>query len=337
MNQIKIAKSNSIYGFGIYYYWDTGKEIFNDPLDIIIEYKILNIPFLLIYRNENKKNILIDENKKFILNIVKYIYDQRYIRIEHKPAIGIYNPEAIPNLKESILLWREISQNLGIGEIFIIASCTGKNIDKLDKMNLFNAFFDLSSYDSINPTKYGKTQYYFYSFLLYNNLDLNVTYNNTNYTIYRSSEILSQYPKTPAGKNIYSEYSPQKFYYLNKIIIDWTINKYEYNRYIFINSFDNNYLDQNAGIGYESLNYLSLASNEYPIKEKKYNLSNLEKNCLVAVQAHIFYLDLLNEIIDKTNNIPVKFDLYITTDTKEKKIQLKIMLEIIQKQINMKY
>ena len=57
MNQIKIAKSNSIYGFGIYYYWDTGKEIFNDPLDIIIEYKILNIPFLLIYRNENKKNI----------------------------------------------------------------------------------------------------------------------------------------------------------------------------------------------------------------------------------------------------------------------------------------
>ena len=42
------------------------------------------------------------------------------------------------------------------------------------------------------------------------------------------------------------------------------------------------------------------------------------KNCLLAVQAHIFYIDLLNEIINKINNIPVKFDLYISTNTKQK-------------------
>ena len=46
---------------------------------------------------------------------------------------------------------------------------------------------------------------------------------------------------------------------------------------------------------------------------------NLEKEVLVLVQAHIYYTDLLEEIISKVNNIPVPFDLYITTNTQEKK------------------
>ena len=49
-----------------------------------------------------------------------------------------------------------------------------------------------------------------------------------------------------------------------------------------------------------------------------YNLSNLKSNCLVTVHEHIFYEDLINEIINKANNIPVKFDLYITTDKEQK-------------------
>jgi len=34
---------------------------------------------------------------------------------------------------------------------------------------------------------------------------------------------------------------------------------------------------------------------------------------MVCIQAHIFYEDLITEIINKTNNIPIKFDLFITT------------------------
>ena len=320
-NQFDVAKNHGIYGFGIYYYFEPEKETFNNPLDIIIENKNLDILFLLIYRekDENKANLKLNDQKKFILDITKYIIDPRYIRINKKPIIGVYNPEEIKELKDKILLWRELTKEIGIEEIFILASCNGKNIEKLNNMTLFNAFFDLSSYNSINPIKYQRLQYYFYSYLLYNNLNLNSTYNKTNCVIYRSSDIVSQYPITPKGKNIYSEYSPIKFNYLNKIIIEWTRSKYKNNRYIFINTFDNNYLDQKNSIGNESLYYLSSILNENPNKEKNYNLLNLENICLVAVQAHVFYDDLINEIIEKTNNIPVKFDLYITTDTQEKK------------------
>ena len=41
-------------------------------------------------------------------------------------------------------------------------------------------------------------------------------------------------------------------------------------------------------------------------------LINFE-NSQVAIQAHIFYEDLILDIINKTNNIPIKYDLFIST------------------------
>ena len=40
---------------------------------------------------------------------------------------------------------------------------------------------------------------------------------------------------------------------------------------------------------------------------------------MVMIQVHMYYIDLLKEVINKTNNMPVPFDLYITTNTKEKR------------------
>ena len=40
--------------------------------------------------------------------------------------------------------------------------------------------------------------------------------------------------------NIYSDYSPEKFYLLNKIIIDWTKENHKIeNKFIFIDNFEN--------------------------------------------------------------------------------------------------
>jgi lipopolysaccharide biosynthesis protein len=62
----------------------------------------------------------------------------------------------------------------------------------------------------------------------------------------------------------------------------------------------------------------------FPLQRKlQYNLAKLEAKCIIAVQVHIYYEDLINEIINKTNNIPIKFDLFISTIslTKKKKIE----------------
>lgn len=43
------------------------------------------------------------------------------------------------------------------------------------------------------------------------------------------------------------------------------------------------------------------------------------KRTIIAVQAHIYYEELIHEIIEKTNNIHLKFDLFISTNSKFKK------------------
>ena len=131
--QIKLAKSHGIYGFGIYYYWFSGKKLLEKPIDLFLKNSYLNFNFLLIWANENwskrwngeDKEILIKQEYKendpynFIKDIKKYIKDKRYIKIDNKPVIGIYEPRSIPNLKKTITIWRETSRELGVGEIFI--------------------------------------------------------------------------------------------------------------------------------------------------------------------------------------------------------------------------
>jgi len=315
-NQIEYVKNNSIYGFAIYYEFYLNTEIFNEPLDIIMKNKNLDIPFLIIIRNDNK-NI---KNNLFNYNISKYFIDNRYIKINNKPIIGIDNPEEISNLEKNIITLRNILKKEGIEDIFILGSCKEKNIDKLIKMNIFDGFYDSTTYDSLKPQKKGRSEdHYFYFYLLYKNQDLNSFYNNKNKIIFRTCDIMSEYPIYINKKNIYSDYSLNKFDFLNEIIIDWTKTNYENNRFIFINSFDNNYLSQNMITGKESLNKLSKLINSDLIQKPLYNFSNLENNCLIAIQAHVFHVDLIDEIINLTNNIPIKFDLFITTTKNEDK------------------
>ena len=67
-----------------------------------------------------------------------------------------------------------------------------------------------------------------------------------------------------------------------------------------------------------------------------YNLLNLNDKCVIAIQVHVFYEDLIFELINKTNNIPIKFDLFISTISLIKKKRIEEYAKKIQTQITMK-
>ena len=45
--QINLAKAHGIYGFGIYYYWFSGKRLLEKPLDIILKNITIEFKFIL--------------------------------------------------------------------------------------------------------------------------------------------------------------------------------------------------------------------------------------------------------------------------------------------------
>jgi len=329
--QIKLAKSHGIYGFAIYYYWFSGKTIFDMPLNIIYKNK-KNFHYMLIWKNEkiinyNNEKILEEkyesnDSEKFIKDIKNYLIDKLYIRVKEKPILGIYNIKTIPNSRYTILQIRKKAREIEIGEIFIISCLNGQNISEINNMKIVDGVFKLPPKDLIKTKiENSRENYIYYYSLFFSNIVNDTIFED--FTIYKG--IMLEYDNSAISKDkiIFGEYSPELFYKINKLLIK-NIKKYyeKSNRFIFINAWNNyferTYLEPDRKYGYASINALSKSLFNLPFKNLNYNLSNLMNNCLVAVQAHIFYNDLINEIIYKTNNIPTKFDLYISTDTKQK-------------------
>ena len=185
--QVELAKSHGIYGFGFYYYWFSGKTLLEKPLLIFLKNKDIIFKFLLIWANENwtrtwdgkEKSILIKQryNKndpsKFIKDIKKYIIDKRYIKIDKKPVIGIYEPTKILNLNETIFIWREKAKEYGIGEIYILVSLNNHHIEEFNSKQLFNGIYQFFPRDPFFESKFiYNSQYYCYLYtsILYNEI-----------------------------------------------------------------------------------------------------------------------------------------------------------------------
>ena len=345
--QIELAKSHGIYGFAIYYYWFSGKTIFDESLNLIYKNE-KNFYYLLIWKYEpinyeqNKKILKEEKYEKNISEIIKdikkYLMDSLYIRINEKPIFGIYNIKAIPNLRENILKIRQKAKEFEIGEIFIISCLYGLNISKIKEMNIFDGVYKLPPKDLIE-TKIKNTieKYIYYYSLFYTNI-INES-NIENFTIFKGSML--EYDNSSINKNRekFGEYSPELFYKINKLLIKNIKEDCDKsNRLIFINAWNNYfegaYLEPDERYGYGSLNALSKSIFDLPFRSWNYNLSNLMNNCLVAIHAHLFYEDIINEIINKTNNMPVKFDLYLTTDKNKKMEFIKNYTNIYSKANN---
>ena len=335
--QVKLAKSHGIYGFGIYYYWFSGKTLLEKPLFNILKDKTIDFNFLLIWANENwtrrwdgnDQDVLIKQEYKkndpanFINDIKKYIIDKRYIKIKGKPIIGIYEPYKIPNLKETLLIWRKKSMEYKIGELYIIASLNDHKVEDLHKINLFNAIYQFSPRDSMTiSTLIEKKPFYLYTATLYNKF--NLKYVPKDFHFYRGSMI--EFDNSARKKDcvIFKNYSPEQFYMINKKIIKWTKRRYKKdNRFIFINAWnewgEGTYLEPDEKYGYASINSLSKAIFNLSYVEHNLTLLKINNQSTIAVQIHIYYEDLIIDIINKTNNIPIKYDLFISTDSIKKK------------------
>lgn len=127
--QAKMAKDHGIDGFCYYYYWFNGKTLLEKPLKNMLSDKDVDIPFCLCWANHNwTKNwdggnteIIIeqtyDENTftKFIDDLIPYFRDERYIKINNKHLLIIYQPAFLPNAKACADVWKKYAkQKYGI-------------------------------------------------------------------------------------------------------------------------------------------------------------------------------------------------------------------------------
>lgn len=119
--QANLAKEYGIYGFCYYHYWFNGKRILERPFQEVFESGKPDFPFMLCWANENwtrawdggenqvllKQDYSFEDDLKHIQSLIPYFKDPRYIRVNNKPIIAIYRSTILPNIEETLKIWRQ--------------------------------------------------------------------------------------------------------------------------------------------------------------------------------------------------------------------------------------
>ena len=281
--QVKLAQEHHIFGFCFYYYWFSGHCLMEKPLDLFLGDPDIDFPFCLCWANDSwtkrwacanddiliKQEYNLADRELFILDIKKYLLDPRYIRVNGKPVIIVYNPGNIPNVKSVFRCWKKTAKQCGIGEIsiWIVRSFTN-TIHSLELEELVDREIEFPPHAyafvisrTNKQVKNNRGSIFDYVEFVRKVLESR-TYNNK---IYRTVMLgWDNSARMEKGYAIYDHFDLKTYYdwlRANVVETEKTFNAEE--RFIFINAWnewgEGTYLEPDKRYGYTNLNVTTRA------------------------------------------------------------------------------
>ena len=133
--QARMAREYGIDAFCYYAYWFNGRRVLERPLDGLLADLDIDIEFCVCWANENwtrtwdgkDKDILLaqvhstDSDRLFILDMMKYLKDHRYMRVDGALMLLVYRVDLIKDAVETARIWREEVRKAGLGELYLCA------------------------------------------------------------------------------------------------------------------------------------------------------------------------------------------------------------------------
>lgn len=344
IEQARLAKNYGIHGFNFYYYWFDGKILMHKPFEILLENKEIDINFCITWANENwtrrwdgaEHDVLIaqrhcdEDSIKFIESLYKFFNDERYIRIDNKPVLIIYRVDIIPNMKETVGLWRKKAKEAGFDGIYLICAQTfgiksplkygfdaamefpphaAKSSEVTSQAGISNKDFQGRVYD-------------------YNQVVKNVVKGEAeSYKLFKTAML--SWDNTARKQNashIFKDFSLLRFKQWVSHIVSEIYNNENYaddEKLVFINAWnewaEGTHLEPDRKYGYGYLQVMHDVLKQYDLRNvPAHDVKICKKNNDIAVILHIHYAELWDEIDNYLGNLEaVGFDLYVTLTSTE--------------------
>ena len=167
--QIQLAKQAGIYGFCYWHYWFNGKQVLQTPFSQVLADSQLDFPFCLCWANHSWKTTTWSKatrhNDKYIIKqtygreddyrqhfetLLPAFCDPRYIQIDGKPLFGIFDPYAIPNIKQMITSWQQWAKENGLNGIYFYSLANNTSTIQRDQNgNIKRIIPDLKHSDKV--------------------------------------------------------------------------------------------------------------------------------------------------------------------------------------------
>jgi lipopolysaccharide biosynthesis protein len=133
--QAKLAGEHGIFGFCYYYYWFNGKRLLEAPVDRMLASGQPDFPFCLCWANENwtrrwdglESEVLMQQeysdaaDEQSIRDILPFLHDRRYIRINGKPLLIVYRVNQLPDAEQTAECWRRVAMENGLPGLHLTA------------------------------------------------------------------------------------------------------------------------------------------------------------------------------------------------------------------------
>lgn len=130
--QMDLASRFGIEGFMYYYYWFAGQKPLAAPIEKLLASDV-NKPFCIMWANENwtrqwdgrSTDILLAQDyakaELFIDDVLPFLADPRYMRIDGKPVLAVYRIGHFPDARKITDHWRARARAAGIADLYLLS------------------------------------------------------------------------------------------------------------------------------------------------------------------------------------------------------------------------
>lgn len=287
----------------------------------------------------------------FLPVLLNCLTDPRYLRTEGEPLLLSLDPQALTEGKTAFDAWRKFANEHGMGELQIWA-CRASSNPKQRERAAFGADaevefppLDLPAKQRVLEDLSGKTPSGRQSYALLSTYRKVLAHEQmTQRTeppaeekpLHRTCVMTWNNPLFPSVKpGAFAKFSAHFFY--SWMVTDAAYTRWRFpeeSRFLFINGWnggpEETRLAPNTRYGNTYLNAFSKALFSLPLYDDFRVIGELSAASLrfydagdqprIAVQAHLFFLETMDELIDELNQIPFRFDCFVSTDTAQKKV-----------------